>query len=185
MDPCLTCPSKFSLRPSVSHDFWFWLFVLLSFLLGIRLLEYFKIYLLEQTFIKYKLCHLSPCSAFIGFMCNVFWAVAFLMTCNDSLWKRRGSWWAAIRGSSSDIHLILGGESLTGVDVPRLCVTTILIRREAEAEKADALLSREPDAGLKPRTLGSWPETKADAKPTKPSRCPWSKLFNEFWDKLL
>lgn len=128
MDPCLTCPSKFSLRPSVSHDFWFWLFVLLSFLLGIRLLEYFKIYLLEQTFIKYKLCHLSPCSAFIGFMCNVFWAVAFLMTCNDSLWKRRGSWWAAIRGSSSDIHLILGGESLTGVDVPRLCVTTILIR---------------------------------------------------------
>jgi len=29
--------------------------------------------------------------------------------------------------------------------------------------EADSPLSREPDAGLNPRTLGSWPELKADA----------------------
>ena len=29
--------------------------------------------------------------------------------------------------------------------------------------EAYSLLSREPDAGLDPRTLGSWPEPKADA----------------------
>jgi len=29
--------------------------------------------------------------------------------------------------------------------------------------EADSLMSREPDAGLNPRTLRSWPELKADA----------------------
>jgi len=33
---------------------------------------------------------------------------------------------------------------------------------EGEGE-ADSPLSREPDVGLDPRTLGSWPEPKADA----------------------
>ena len=33
--------------------------------------------------------------------------------------------------------------------------------QQAEGE-ADSLLSKEPDAGLNPRTLGSWPELKAD-----------------------
>jgi len=31
-------------------------------------------------------------------------------------------------------------------------------------------LSREPNVGLDPRTLGSWPELKADAPPTEPPR---------------
>jgi len=35
------------------------------------------------------------------------------------------------------------------------------------------ILMREPDAGLHPRTLGSWPEQKADAQPTEPCRHPY------------
>ena len=35
---------------------------------------------------------------------------------------------------------------------------------EAEGKgEAESLLSREPDEGLDPRMLGSWPESKADA----------------------
>ena len=37
---------------------------------------------------------------------------------------------------------------------------------EGEGE-ADSLLSREPSVGLNPRTLGPWPELKADAWPTE------------------
>jgi len=37
-------------------------------------------------------------------------------------------------------------------------------------------LSREPDSGLNPNILGSWPEVKADAQPTKPPRHPIPKL---------
>ena len=34
---------------------------------------------------------------------------------------------------------------------------------QAEVEgEADSLLNRKPDAGLNPRTLGSWPEPKVD-----------------------
>ena len=42
---------------------------------------------------------------------------------------------------------------------------------EGEGE-ADSFLGREPEAGLDPRTLGSWPEPKADALLTEPSRQP-------------
>ena len=45
-------------------------------------------------------------------------------------------------------------------------------RVEAEGkEEANSLLSWEPD-GLNPRTWRSWPELKADAYPSEPSRCP-------------
>ena len=44
-------------------------------------------------------------------------------------------------------------------------------RGAAEGEgEADGLLSREPDAGLDPRTLRSRPEPTADASPTEPPR---------------
>ena len=36
--------------------------------------------------------------------------------------------------------------------------------------EAGSPLSREPNVGLDPRTLGSQPEPKADASPTKPPR---------------
>ena len=42
---------------------------------------------------------------------------------------------------------------------------------EGEGE-AGSPLSREPVAGLDPRTLGSGPELKADAQPIEPPRCP-------------
>ena len=43
--------------------------------------------------------------------------------------------------------------------------------REAEGEgEADYLLSKEPSAGLSPRTLGSWFERKADAQPIEPPK---------------
>ena len=46
--------------------------------------------------------------------------------------------------------------------------------------EASTLLSREPDAGLDPRTLGFWPEPKVDAQLTELPRCllplPNSKL---------
>ena len=48
--------------------------------------------------------------------------------------------------------------------------------RGAEGE-ADSLLSREPDIGLYPRTLGSWPEAKADTWLTEPHRCPGIFIF--------
>lgn len=38
-------------------------------------------------------------------MRDAFPAVTFLITCSDSLWERKGSRWAAIRGSSSDSPL--------------------------------------------------------------------------------
>ena len=43
--------------------------------------------------------------------------------------------------------------------------------REAEGE-ADSPPSREPNVGLHPRTLGSWPEPKAEAYPTEPPGRP-------------
>ena len=42
--------------------------------------------------------------------------------------------------------------------------------RAGGEEEADAPLSREPNVGLDPRTLGSWSEMKADADPTDPPR---------------
>ena len=46
-------------------------------------------------------------------------------------------------------------------------------QREKQAEgEADSLLSREPDVGLDPRTLQSWPELKADIQPTEPPCAP-------------
>jgi len=42
--------------------------------------------------------------------------------------------------------------------------------RQAEGE-ADSMLSREPNAGLDPRTPGSRPELKAEAHLTEPPRC--------------
>ena len=48
--------------------------------------------------------------------------------------------------------------------------------REREREQAARGMSRY-NAGLNPRTLGSWPELKADAQPTEPPRCP-HRLFS-------
>ena len=42
---------------------------------------------------------------------------------------------------------------------------------------AGSPLSREPDAGLNPRALGSWPEPKADIWWTEPARCPSTLFF--------
>ena len=42
-------------------------------------------------------------------------------------------------------------------------------RGKEEEREADSSLSREPDTGLNPRTLGPLPEPKAD---TEPTRCP-------------
>ena len=54
---------------------------------------------------------------------------------------------------------------------------------EGEGEgEADSLLSREPNAGLDARTLGPWPEPKADPKPTEPPRCP--RLTSVYWVPL-
>ena len=47
--------------------------------------------------------------------------------------------------------------------------------RGAEGE-ADSPLSREPYAGLYPKTLRSWPEMKAGASPTEPPRCPMDNI---------
>ena len=45
--------------------------------------------------------------------------------------------------------------------------------QQAEGEgEAGSPLSREPDTGLDPRTLGSWPEPKVGTYPTEPPRCP-------------
>ena len=38
-------------------------------------------------------------------------------------------------------------------------------------------LSREPDGGLDPRTLGPWPELKAHAQPTEPHRSPRNYVY--------
>ena len=48
--------------------------------------------------------------------------------------------------------------------------------RDEEGE-AGSPLSREPNVGLDPRTLGSWPEPKADTSPTEPPRCPTIFFF--------
>ena len=56
--------------------------------------------------------------------------------------------------------------------------------QEVEAEgEAGSLWSREPNAGLDPRTLESQPERKADALPTEPSRHPRC-YFPEALDSL-
>ena len=47
---------------------------------------------------------------------------------------------------------------------------------EGEGE-ADSLLSRNPDMGLDPRTLGPRPELKADTLLTEPPRCPQKLLI--------
>ena len=49
---------------------------------------------------------------------------------------------------------------------------------EAKGE-ADSSLSREPDVGLDPRTLRSWPEQKADVSPPEPPR------HNVVWNRGL
>ena len=56
----------------------------------------------------------------------------------------------------------------------REIVTEIERESTSEEEKGEAgsSLSREPDVGLDPRTLRSWPETKADASPTEPPGGP-------------
>jgi len=41
--------------------------------------------------------------------------------------------------------------------------------------------SREPDAGLDPKTPRSWPEPKADAQPTEPRRHPWGTFSDVFF----
>lgn len=42
------------------------------------------------------------------------------------------------------------------------------MRGERSEGGAGSALRREPDAGLRPRTPGSWPEVQADAEPTEP-----------------
>ena len=44
--------------------------------------------------------------------------------------------------------------------------------------QADSLLSAEPNLGLDPRTLRSWPETKSDAQLTEPPRYHIGNLFS-------
>ena len=44
--------------------------------------------------------------------------------------------------------------------------------KQVGEEEADSLLSREPDVGLDPRTLGSRPEPKADPQPAGPPGRP-------------
>ena len=52
------------------------------------------------------------------------------------------------------------------------------MKGEAEGEgKADSPLSREPDAGLNPRTPGSRPEPNADTSLTGPPRHPGKLIF--------
>ena len=46
-------------------------------------------------------------------------------------------------------------------------------------EEADSLLNREPNVGIDPKTLGSWPEVKADAYPTE------ATLHNLYWILIL
>ena len=43
--------------------------------------------------------------------------------------------------------------------------------------EAGSLLSREPNAELNPKTLGSRPELKTDTQPTEPPRHPVSQLI--------
>ena len=54
---------------------------------------------------------------------------------------------------------------------------------EGEGE-ADSPLSREPDAGLNPRTLRSGPELKADASPTEQPRYSIPYLFKKIFKYL-
>jgi len=52
------------------------------------------------------------------------------------------------------------------------------VGRAAGAEgEAGSLLSKEPDAGLDPRTPGPRPEPKAAAQPTEPPRRPLTNIF--------
>ena len=49
--------------------------------------------------------------------------------------------------------------------------------REAETHTEKRPPFGEPDAGLDPRTLGSYPEPEADAQPLSNPRAPW-QAFN-------
>ena len=50
--------------------------------------------------------------------------------------------------------------------------------REAETQaEGEAGSCREPDVGLDPRTLGSYPEPKADAQPLSHPGVPWDVIF--------
>jgi len=51
-------------------------------------------------------------------------------------------------------------------------------KKEGGKGEAGFPLSREPNAGLDPRTLGSRPEPKADAQPTEPPRRSSKVIFN-------
>ena len=54
--------------------------------------------------------------------------------------------------------------------------------QQAEGEReAGSLLKREPNVGLDPSSLRSWPERKTDAQPTEPPRCPYKLIFK--WKK--
>ena len=59
---------------------------------------------------------------------------------------------------------------------------------EGTEGEADSSLSREPDVGVDPGTLRSWPELKADALSTEPLRCPSGLLLFVFlpwgWETL-
>ena len=50
------------------------------------------------------------------------------------------------------------------------------LQAEGEGE-AGSPLRREPNVGLDPRILRSWPEPKADAEPTEPPRYPRMIFF--------
>ena len=54
---------------------------------------------------------------------------------------------------------------------------TELKQGESGEGKAGSPVSREPDAGLDPRTPGSHSELKADAQSSEPPRCPSRKIF--------
>ena len=56
-------------------------------------------------------------------------------------------------------------------------------RRAEGEEETDSLLSPEPEAGLYPRTLGSWPELKSDAQVTEPPRCPLKQAFSSILEQ--
>ena len=56
--------------------------------------------------------------------------------------------------------------------------------KQGEEGEAGFPLSREPNAGLDPRTLGSWHEPKADAWPTEPPRCLLVFFFRLFFSSF-
>ena len=75
------------------------------------------------------------------------------------------------------VKMLLCTELLTGSFFLKILFSYLTEKEHKQGEQkaeregeADSLLSREPDAGLHPRVLGSWPEPKADA--SEPSRRP-------------